>query len=193
MNSLKSSLSILSLLILTVPSYSRPQGPPPLSEEAQNCVIESIGSLSALRELSHEDRGSLLTSCGAEAPRHKGPHMQLSAEDQACLETKIGDPKERHSREEVDAAMDSCGIEHPAPPEHEALNVDTSEGIDSLIAKYNSSYDPGEQAHIKRVLKDSFYALNDEDLKDKIRSFLVSKIKSSSYSEVTRTTAVASQ
>ncbi|MEC9282380.1 MAG: hypothetical protein VX642_06690 [Bdellovibrionota bacterium] len=193
MKNLKINLSLLSVLVFAIPSYSRPQGPPPLSTDVENCVVESIGSLSALDELSHEDRGSLLSSCGAEKPEHRPPQMQLSEEDQACLESKIGSPEARPSREEVDAAMDSCNIERPAPPQHKAINASTSEEIEALISKYNNSSNPGEQEHIKRVLKDSFYSLDNEDLKDKIRTFLVSKIKLSGQVAVYNTPATAAQ
>ena len=193
MTKLKTSLSLISALVITNPAYSRPQGPPPLSVEVENCLIESVGSLSALEELSHEDRRSLLSSCGAEGPGQKPPRLQLSEEDQACLDGKIDKTDSRPSREDFDAALESCGIERPSPPSDMVMNVKSLEEIESLISKFEQSSNPGEQAHIKRVLKDSFYELNDEDLKDRIRTFLVSKIKSSNPVAVNQTTALASQ
>lgn len=50
--------------------------------------------------------------------RKHGPHMELTTEQKACLESKIGKPEvaERPSREVMEAAFKACEIVPPKRP-----------------------------------------------------------------------------
>jgi hypothetical protein len=64
---------------------------------------------------------NILSAEGNNDGRHHGPHgggPKFTDEQKACLKNILGEPGsgERPTREKMEAAMKSCGIEKPAFP-----------------------------------------------------------------------------
>ncbi len=65
---------------------------------------------------------NILSAEGNNDNKRRGPHgggPKFTDEQKACLKNILGEPGsgERPTREKMDAAMTSCGIEKPAKPE----------------------------------------------------------------------------
>jgi hypothetical protein len=78
---------------------------------SKRCFLSLIG-LSMLSFAAHAD-----DQTPPQGPPHDGhPHPKLTAEQKACMDSKLGKPDEgeRPTREAVHAALKACGV--PLPP-----------------------------------------------------------------------------
>lgn len=162
---------------------------PKLSEDQRACLENEIGRPGEGSRPSPEAMEAAFEKCAIDSPskgsmRHRGP--QLSDEQRACLESHMGQPKfgQRPSREDRDRAMSDCGIERPEPP-HFGRRPPLD--FESLKEKYIKSDSPEEREKIREVMKKLFYSSNDQEFKNKIRTFFkenpLESISQSTYEE----------
>lgn len=124
---LRANLILCSMafsLIATAQDEGPRNGHHEITEEQHNCLTKALGEPGAGERPTKEKAEAAFKSCGMDAPKGPPPrerhHPELNAEQKNCLSKALGAPVpgERPSREKMQAALKSCGVEFPkGPPE----------------------------------------------------------------------------
>ncbi|MBK9040134.1 MAG: hypothetical protein IPL83_13385 [Bdellovibrionales bacterium] len=168
---------VASLLIGVVCAHA--ESPRPelnLTSEQRSCLEGEIGKPGEGSRPSREQMEAAFNACEVQAPqvppggRLRG--RQFTDQQKTCLEGKIGKPGDRGSRpsrEKMEAAFKSCGVQ---PPKRPVFSRDQSLNFDSLSERFAAATNDDEKSAIRESMSILFQATSDETKRDQIREFL---------------------
>ena len=136
-------LTIMSLSSISAKSYAQSFRGPQLTDTQRTCLESKLGKPGQGARPTREQMDSAMSECGVERPdfsqeRRQGPpQLQLTDDQKTCLEGQIGKPGQgsRPSREQMEAAFETCGIEKPALPDRQIGG-----GFDSRLNRQGGGY-----------------------------------------------------